>query len=329
MTFVSIFAAAFALGASAHAGPLPETLASDFAGGRFAAGDYSWARGRFSDASAEEKAKWHRLKAWADARATERTAAVRDELRGLGADPKALAVGCYGDEACATILGFERGSETFDGWADFETAWKVSRPYFEGYRSAAAAMRQSLPRIEPEKVPLAEKLHFWTILEQVWRKAVSGDISPTAPLPPKARAAFNLMVWPEVASADAGNLPKLKEVVARHGWPTIADVGEQGARDAWLLVQHADNDPAFQLRVLRLMEPLAAKAAVPTRNFAYLFDRVTLKISGVQRYGTQAHCVDGRIAPRPLEQPGKLDELRRTAGLPPIAEYLKQFPGTC
>ena len=81
--------------------------------------------------------------------------------------------------------------------------------------------------------------------------------------------------------------------------------------------------------MLRLMEPLTAKGAVPPRNFAYLYDRVTLKISGVQRYGTQAHCVDGRIAPRPLEQPVKLDELRRSVGLTPIAEYLRQFPGAC
>ena len=194
MFFSGVFAVFLALGATTDAAALPEALATHFVDGRFVAGDYSWARGRFDDASAEEKAMWQELKAWADARAVERTASVRDELRGLAVDPTALDVGCYGDDVCATIRGFERGTETFDGWADLETAWKLSRPHFEGYRAATIAMRQSLPRIDSKQVPLAEKLHLWTIDEQVWRKAVSGATSPVASLPPKARAAFNLMV---------------------------------------------------------------------------------------------------------------------------------------
>src|SRR5689334_22353201 len=53
--------------------------------------------------------------------------------------------------------------------------------------------------------------------------------------------------------ADAENLPWLKAVVARRGWPGASVVGTDGANGAWLLAQHADADPAFQRRCLGLL----------------------------------------------------------------------------
>ena len=60
-------------------------------------------------------------------------------------------------------------------------------------------------------------------------------------------------------------------------------------------------------------------------NVAYLTDRVTLKETGRQRYGTQfQHGKDG-AEPFPLEEPDRVDELRAAAGLMPLAEYRKGF----
>lgn len=44
---------------------------------------------------------------------------------------------------------------------------------------------------------------------------------------------------------DASNTAWLKGVIARSGFPTPQQVGNQGVSDAWLLVQHADADPRF------------------------------------------------------------------------------------
>src|SRR5437868_14544604 len=41
---------------------------------------------------------------------------------------------------------------------------------------------------------------------------------------------------------DRKNTARLKEIVDRHGWPGKTLVGDDGARAAWLLVQHADKD---------------------------------------------------------------------------------------
>ena len=49
-----------------------------------------------------------------------------------------------------------------------------------------------------------------------------------------------------VGEVDADNTAWLCGVVDHHGWPGASLVGEDGAQAAWLLVQHADQDPGFQ-----------------------------------------------------------------------------------
>src|SRR6516165_5364772 len=69
---------------------------------------------------------------------------------------------------------------------------------------------------------------------------------------------------------DRKHTTRTKEIVDKHGWPGKSLVGADGAHDAWLLVQHADKDRAFQKRCLELMEPLVAKDEVSKQDFAYL-----------------------------------------------------------
>lgn len=97
-------------------------------------------------------------------------------------------------------------------------------------------------------------------------------------------------------------------------------MGEQAAKQAWLLVQHADHDPVFQLEALQLMEPLVAHGEVSPQDFAYLTDRVMLKLTGKQRYGTQFQCVGGQHVPQPIEDEAAVDRLRRQAGMETQAE---------
>jgi hypothetical protein len=69
---------------------------------------------------------------------------------------------------------------------------------------------------------------------------------------------------------------------------------------------------------------------VRPQDEAYLYDRITLKLTGKQRYGTQLTCIDGHLVPQSLEEDtASLDEYRKNVGLPPLSEYLKRFPPTC
>jgi hypothetical protein len=110
-------------------------------------------------------------------------------------------------------------------------------------------------------------------------------------------------------------------------------VGKKAAGRAWLLVQHADHDPAFQLTALRLMEPLVVKGEVSKPDYAYLYDRIMLKLNGKQRFGTQFGGCDGEeYKLRPLEDEKQLAILRAEYELQLISEYrasMKKMAGPC
>lgn len=124
---------------------------------------------------------------------------------------------------------------------------------------------------------------------------------------------------------DRKNTARMKELVAKFGWPTPEMIGKEAASNAWLLVQHADQDPAFQKECLRLMEPLLKSGQVSTRNYAYLFDRVRVNARQLQRYGTQGKMEKGLIFLQPVEDPRKLDQWRKEMNLEPIEEYLQMM----
>ena len=117
---------------------------------------------------------------------------------------------------------------------------------------------------------------------------------------------------------DQENLKRLKEIVAAVGWPTISMVGTDGSQAAWLLVQHADSDPAFQLQMLTTLEPLVRTGDISPKDYAYLYDRTHKP----QRYGTQGDCDASAVwHPRAIEAGEDVDRRRAAIGLPPMREY--------
>lgn len=125
-----------------------------------------------------------------------------------------------------------------------------------------------------------------------------------------------------VMTVDADNLAWLKHLVARDGFPTAADVGQEGVGDAWLLVQHADRDPAFQASVLKQLKPRVKSGDITTHDYAMLVDRVRLAQGKKQLYGSQIEAKDGAYLPKPTEEPAHLDLRREHMDMMPIADYL-------
>lgn len=124
---------------------------------------------------------------------------------------------------------------------------------------------------------------------------------------------------------DSLNTAWLKGVVAERGWPKASEVGEEGASDAWLLVQHADRDRAFQREVLGLMEAAVAEGEASGSDFAYLTDRVRLAAGEPQVYGTQLKVVDGQPVPREIEDADGVDARRAAVGLMSLSDYIEYF----
>lgn len=120
------------------------------------------------------------------------------------------------------------------------------------------------------------------------------------------------------SSVDQANEEHLKEIVSRHGWPTIPLVGEQASNAAWLLVQHSP-DLGFMESCLNLMKKLNQGQVKPA-NMAYLEDRVLMLNGKPQIYGTQFEGTGEGMHAYTLEDPEHVDERRAGVGLGSFAE---------
>lgn len=131
-------------------------------------------------------------------------------------------------------------------------------------------------------------------------------------------------VWKKQSAIDAQNIRRLEEIIAQHGWPGITQFGSKAASAAFLILQHSEI--GFQKKYLPLAKAAAAKGEMRASSLALLEDRVRLREGQKQIYGSQVNRnAADEWEPLPLEDEAKVDELRASVGLGPLAEYLKGF----
>lgn len=173
------------------------------------------------------------------------------------------------------------------------------------------------PHADSSEVPLLSDLRAELLSMQVEDQNARKQFFLTLRTPALLEAA---------RATDAKNTARLKVIVQTYGWPTPDKVGRDGSDAAWLLVQHADADRAFQKQVLKIMEPLVDQGKIKGSNFAYLWDRVNTP----QRYGTQGTCKSTtQWQPRAIEFPEQVDERRKQMGLDSLAAYSEMVKPLC
>jgi hypothetical protein len=94
-------------------------------------------------------------------------------------------------------------------------------------------------------------------------------------------------------SVDEANTARLKMIIAEHGWPSKAHVGMDAAGAAFIIVQHAGHDLAFQKEYLAFLEEEYRKGQASGEAVALLTDRTRQKEGKLQLYGTQMRLEDG------------------------------------
>jgi hypothetical protein len=134
--------------------------------------------------------------------------------------------------------------------------------------------------------------------------------------------AATAVMWQQIHTVDRANTSRLKQITTDHGWPGRHLVGDG---DAWLLVQHADRDPAFQHDCLELLDTAATCRDVDPMHLAYLTDRVATGEGRPQTYGTQLTVVDGRYVPLPVRDIDVVHARRAAVGLEPLDQYVSRF----
>jgi hypothetical protein len=127
----------------------------------------------------------------------------------------------------------------------------------------------------------------------------------------------------QLQTVDSLNTRWLKQLVQRRGWPTRSAVGPDGANAAFVLIQHADRDTAFQAAVLTLLAQAVSNAEADGQALALLTDRLAVARGHLQVYGTQADLTDGHVVIKPIADSLNVDERRTRIGLPPLAIYVR------
>ncbi|WP_454886121.1 DUF6624 domain-containing protein [Sphingomonas oryzagri] len=325
------FAAILAIAAAPPAPP-PQVTAHVH-DGHFDSGDYSWLRGAFPGATAEQVAEWTAIDGYG-VHCVDDIPHDDAALKALGYDhAPADYWRRYAGDVCGEASMARQVKGNFKDWGSFRHALDTALPI---YRTYLFAVNRAVSTVPPDEGTLAERLHVIVVPDQMLREALSwgqGDAASAPSLDPAATQVLRDLFWPDIRRQDHRNTAWLKAEVAQHGWPTISGVGKLAAANAWLLAQHADDDPLFQLEVLRLMAPLAAKGEVDKSNYALLTDRVLLPLTGKQRYGTQFTCDDKGWHPMDLEDEAHVDDRRKTLGMPTImenkAEIVRTYGATC
>jgi hypothetical protein len=209
----------------------------------------------------------------------------------------------------------------------------LQRSWFAGFLVFVALLRSSNPVwAQGDEQPVCQlpelRLELLQRMEadQKIRKEVNRRLANGENL-----VAVSTKLGNRMARVDRKNWTWLSRQVRKHGWLGKSLVGEDGARAAWLLVQHADANPKFQRTCLDKMNQLA-DGEVGAADVAYLTDRVLLAEGKKQRYGTQMRGIlrAGKqgLEPLPCESPEQLDALRAEVGLPPMSEYMSHFQNT-
>jgi hypothetical protein len=128
--------------------------------------------------------------------------------------------------------------------------------------------------------------------------------------------------WARQEAIDKVNMTRLASIIKRYGWPGMHFAGAAYAKNAFMVLQHADS--ASQHAYLPLLREAVSRGEMPASDLAMLEDRVLKSDGRAQLYGTQYESVS------PLKlylvaDPPRLDERRRTMGLLPIEVQLQQM----
>lgn len=118
---------------------------------------------------------------------------------------------------------------------------------------------------------------------------------------------------------DSASAIRAQRIVDRYGWPEKDDIGEEACEALFLCIQHADGTD-IQQKYLPILEQAVREGNAEPWHLAFLTDRVRMNRGEKQVYGTQS--ISGKEPYIiPLEDPDRVDSLRQSIGLGPIADY--------
>ncbi|WP_130736032.1 DUF6624 domain-containing protein [Flavobacterium sp. J27] len=117
------------------------------------------------------------------------------------------------------------------------------------------------------------------------------------------------------------NAKALAVIIEKIGYPTVDKVGKEANEAAWLIIQHAIEQPKFMKKCAQLLEIAVNENNASPINLAYLIDRIAVFEDRPQLYGTQFDWDEnGELSPNLFYHWDKVNERRISIGLNTLEE---------
>lgn len=119
----------------------------------------------------------------------------------------------------------------------------------------------------------------------------------------------------QMQKIDSANQVQIKYILNKYGWLPQSKVGKKAADAIFYVVQHADTELIRQY--LPVLKKLSQQKEAKMTHAAMMEDRLLMYDGKKQIYGTQATSrlrPDGRGAIWPVQNPSKVNQLRKKAG---------------
>ena len=163
------------------------------------------------------------------------------------------------------------------------------------------------------------------LTDELAKMVVIDQLAAANAYPPESHSNLTLEEWKSFKdSIFRTHQKRVKQIFDNFGFPGYDLVGEGGSSDFWLIVQHSDHNPKFQLEVLEKMKKEVDKGNADSRTYGLLVDRVKLNTGQAQIYGTQLdyNMEICQAYPRNLADSINVNKRRKEIGLEPLEEYL-------
>jgi hypothetical protein len=132
-------------------------------------------------------------------------------------------------------------------------------------------------------------------------------------------------LWRIINKKDSLNQVKIKAILNKYGWLGTDLIGVQGNETLFLVIQHSDI--VMQEKYLPMMRDAVKKGNAKASSLALLEDRVALRQSKRQIYGSQVswNIITNEYYVLPLNDPDNVDKRRAEVGLQSLSDYLSNF----
>jgi len=126
-----------------------------------------------------------------------------------------------------------------------------------------------------------------------------------------------------IATTDSINFLKVQTITNTYGYMGPQIIGAEANRVMFNII--LNSDIINQKKYPPIIWQAYLKGNASANDYAALADKVALRESNTQIYGTIMLRKDGRYYAPAISDTVKIDSLRKQIGLPPFREYLKEF----